>query len=322
MRVQLAYPQATPQQIEAHFRSVFPRYSVVSRAGSVIVGDGAATGVLLKRSGTSDVTLVWAFPSMAVQMILTLAIVLTGILPGLILFGITWMVVSSGVARLKQEVATVLQGGAPPAQTAQNALPAADAPTSPPSPLGLAASIVAFVIALFSLIGPGRGAGLFSALFWVAAGAGGCMLYFDQKRAFETRSAAKSAGRIVLAVAAILNGLLAFFHAIDTSSDFYLARGLFSAVFYLGAAVILVLLHTGKLQAESAQWTSFVAGGVVVIFGLLGFYDLFDILDRVDFDFFTLTIAVRSLAWIALGGLLVARGLTSKPAPLPQAVAV
>src|SRR6478609_9825074 len=141
MRVQLAYPGATAQQIEAHFRSVFPRYSVISRAGSVIVGDGAATGVLLKRSGPNDVTLVWAFPSMAVQMILTLAIVLTGILPGLALFGITWLVVSSGVARLKQEVATVLSGGAPPAQIA---LPAADAPTAPPSPLGLAAAIVAF----------------------------------------------------------------------------------------------------------------------------------------------------------------------------------
>ncbi len=61
MKVQLAYPGATPQQIEAHLRASFPRYTVTSRAGMALVGDGAATGVLVKPSGPGQVTLVWAF---------------------------------------------------------------------------------------------------------------------------------------------------------------------------------------------------------------------------------------------------------------------
>ncbi|MGZ3417135.1 MAG: hypothetical protein ACXVEF_32580 [Polyangiales bacterium] len=319
MRVQLAYPGATPQQVEGHLRAVFPRYSVIVRAGNVIVGDGAATGVLVKRGGPGDVTLIWAFPNMAVQMVLTLAIVLTGILPGLVLFGITWLVVRSGVARLKQEVATVLAGGAPPVQTA---LPAnGAAPTAPPSPLGLVASILAFVIALFSLISMGQGFGFAGALFWIAAGAAGCMLHFEQKRAFETRTAAAGGGRLVLAIAAIVHGLLALVSALSTFSDFYLARGIFSSAFFVGAGVVLILVHTGKLAAEKMLWTQLVAGAVLALFGVLGFYDLIDILDHVDFNVFSLALAARSLAWIALGGILVARGLTSRSGQLPQPLA-
>jgi hypothetical protein len=318
MRAQLAYPGATPQQIESHLRALFPRYSVISRAGSVLVGDGAATGVMLKRNGPSDVTLIWAFPNIAVQMVLTLAIVLTGILPGLVLFGITWLVVRNDVARLKQEVASVLSGGAPPAQAP---LPAGDAPLSPPSLLGLVASIVAFAIALFSLLGPARAAGLGSALFWIAAGTAGCMLHFEQKRAFETRTAAAGTGRMVLAIAAVLHGLLALVSAFSTFSDFYLARSIFSAVFFIATGVVLILVHTGKLVAEKILWTQLVAGAVLALFGVLGFYDLVEIFDGLDFNVFSLALGMRSLAWIALGGVLVARGLTSRPAALPQVVA-
>jgi hypothetical protein len=63
MTVPLAWPNATPQQLEAHLRASFPRYNVTMRAGFPLVGDGLATGVLVKPSG-AGANLVWAFPSM------------------------------------------------------------------------------------------------------------------------------------------------------------------------------------------------------------------------------------------------------------------
>jgi hypothetical protein len=84
MIVQLAYP-TTPDQLAAHLRTVFPSYSVTMRAGNVLVGNGSATGVMIVLKQQGQAKLVWAFPSMAAQIVLVLSIVLTGLLPGLVL---------------------------------------------------------------------------------------------------------------------------------------------------------------------------------------------------------------------------------------------
>lgn len=80
---------------------MFPHYTYSVRAHTLVVGNGAATGVVLVPKGGNTVSLAWGFPNMGVQLILTLAIVFTGILPGLILFGLVWAVVSSDVDRMK-----------------------------------------------------------------------------------------------------------------------------------------------------------------------------------------------------------------------------
>src|SRR5688572_7759395 len=88
----------------------------------VLVADGTATGVLVKPSG-NQATLMWAFPSMGVQMILTLLTILSGLLPGLVLWLIVWLAVKGNVDQMKQSIAGVLQGGAIAAQPGYGAFP-------------------------------------------------------------------------------------------------------------------------------------------------------------------------------------------------------
>jgi hypothetical protein len=76
----------------------------------VLVGNGSATGVLIKARG-NNASLIWAFPSMGVQLVLTLLIVFSGILPGLLLFLIVWLMVKGGVDEIKRNISGVLQGG-------------------------------------------------------------------------------------------------------------------------------------------------------------------------------------------------------------------
>jgi hypothetical protein len=104
------FPLNNAQQLQQWLQGALPQYTYTTRANMVLVGKGSATGVLIKPS-RNGASLVWAFPSMGVQLVLTLLIVLSGILPGLLLFLIVWLVVKGGVDEIKQNIAGVLQGG-------------------------------------------------------------------------------------------------------------------------------------------------------------------------------------------------------------------
>ncbi len=93
MEVASQMPLDNPQQVVQWLQSTMPQYTYTVRGNYVIVGAGSATGVLIRGAGPGRAKLIWAFPSMAVQLLLTLGMVFTGILPGLVAFGIVWLVV-------------------------------------------------------------------------------------------------------------------------------------------------------------------------------------------------------------------------------------
>ena len=53
---------------------------------------------------------------MAVQILLTLSIFLSGILPGLVVFLIVWLSVKSNVQKVEQDIIAALTSGAAPDQ--------------------------------------------------------------------------------------------------------------------------------------------------------------------------------------------------------------
>ena len=125
MEVPSQMPLENPQQVQQWLQSMMPQYTYAIRGSYVVVGDGAATGVLIRSAGPGRAKLVWAFPSMGLQIALSVAMVLTGILPGLIAFGIVWAATSSGVDALRQQVAHALSGAmAPGAQVPMSSGPA------------------------------------------------------------------------------------------------------------------------------------------------------------------------------------------------------
>ncbi len=113
MEVSSQMPLDNPQQVVQWLQSMMPGYTYTVRGSYVTVGAGSATGVLIRSAGPGRAKLIWAFPSMAVQLILTLAIVFSGILPGLLAFGIVWLVVSGDVNRMRNDIAQALMGQAP-----------------------------------------------------------------------------------------------------------------------------------------------------------------------------------------------------------------
>ena len=111
MLVPTIYPINNPQQLMEWLRQQLPQYSYTTRARFVVVGSGVSTGVLIRPSGQNQAKLVWAFPSMGVQMLLTLSI-FAGLLPGLLLFLIVWLSVKGGVDRIRSDIAAALSGQA------------------------------------------------------------------------------------------------------------------------------------------------------------------------------------------------------------------
>ena len=135
MRVQIAQPVVSAQQLQGFFQSTLPRYEHFSRGGSAVVGAGLMVGVVVKPDGPNAVSLGWEIPNLGVKLFMVLSI-FAGILPGLLLWGIVWMVISGDVERLKQEIAQALttgtaQAGGPMAQMQSN-------PSRPGKPGGVA----------------------------------------------------------------------------------------------------------------------------------------------------------------------------------------
>ena len=112
MFVQSPYPLTNPQQLLQWLQPQLPQYKCFVRQRWVVVGKGSSTGVLIRPSGQNGAKLVWAFPNMGVQMLLTLLIFL-GLLPGLLIFLIVWLSVKGGVDEIRRNIAAVLSGQAP-----------------------------------------------------------------------------------------------------------------------------------------------------------------------------------------------------------------
>jgi hypothetical protein len=121
MNVQSAYPLTNAQEVLGFLQAQLPQYKCFVRQNFVVVGNGSATGVIIKPGGGNNATLAWAFPSMGVQLLVTLSI-FAGLLPGLILFGIVWLSVKGGVDEIRKNIAGVLSGqGGMQAQQGQQA---------------------------------------------------------------------------------------------------------------------------------------------------------------------------------------------------------
>jgi hypothetical protein len=112
MIVQTQAPIHDKNQLKAWLEQRLPGHKILIRGPVVIVGTGAATGVLLKPSGPGQVKMPWAFPNIGVQMLVTLSI-LAGILPGLLVFLSVWLSVKGGVDQLRANLTQVLQSGQP-----------------------------------------------------------------------------------------------------------------------------------------------------------------------------------------------------------------
>lgn len=112
MRVQLAHPVGSGDQLRGYLQSLLPHREHFTRGGSACVGAGLMTGVVVKPDGPNAVSLGWEMPNLGVKLFMVLAIV-AGILPGLLLWLIAWMVISGDVEALKQEVAGALTSGQP-----------------------------------------------------------------------------------------------------------------------------------------------------------------------------------------------------------------
>lgn len=115
MDIQSAFPLNNKDQLLHWLRATLPRYTYTTRAGVVIVGSGASTGVMIKTNGPHHGSLGWALPSMGVQLLLTLG-VFAGILPGLLVWLLVWLAVKGDVEKIKHDLAQHLATGGASAQ--------------------------------------------------------------------------------------------------------------------------------------------------------------------------------------------------------------
>ncbi|MBW2526384.1 MAG: hypothetical protein JRI23_19545, partial [Deltaproteobacteria bacterium] len=305
MRVQLAQPSATPEQLQAHLSASFPSYTVKVRQGMVLVGSGAATGVIIKPAGPGAANLAWAFPSMAVQFLLTFSIIFTGILPGLIIFLITWLVVKGGVDQLKQEVATVLGGGAAPVVGA----PGAGGGVAP-GPFTAIAGALCFVMALSglvsALVGAGMGGGGFAiggiiaALAWIGLGVGLILRHGEDKRAFTQGTARSGPGLLIAGISAAVLGLFALLGVLG-GAGLYMVRAIFLALCWFAAGALFIMAQLGKgPKPAPLLWAG---GGVSMLVGLWTFYGAVELLGFGAPAGLVLFIIIDGLLWLGLGGM-------------------
>lgn len=133
-------------------RNTLPHYRVEMTAAGLVLSDGVCTGLQLKLGSPQTVKTSWIIPNVGVRLLWGLTTVLTGILPGLVIYGIIYLAVKEGVAKVERDVSTILRGGtvAPPVSAGPGG-PAT--PVRPRAPGGalLVAAIAAVVIGLCSL---------------------------------------------------------------------------------------------------------------------------------------------------------------------------
>ena len=103
-----AASQVPLDNIHQWLSRALPQYSY---SAQLVVGSGIATGVRVFSQTPGIVTLRWAIPSRTVRILLTLAVISTAIVPGLVMLSILWLSVARDVERMKGEIATVLARG-------------------------------------------------------------------------------------------------------------------------------------------------------------------------------------------------------------------
>jgi hypothetical protein len=247
------------EQLVATLRQAFPRYTVTMRAGVPIVGEGLATGVMIKPDGPGALKTAWAFPSMVTQILLVL-VIFAGLLPGLTLFLIVWLATKGGVARIEQEVATVLAGGPSP-QLAAGPLGPGAAAGYPPTVFTVVGAGACFFFTLSWLIGlvmssRGLGAGSFSGIFWLALGVSALMVHLDEQRAHRTPPGGAPPGPWVLVggIAAILLALSWVVGVIEHPRlDLFVLDTVVSVVAWIGAGAVLIMSHPSRASASPAE---------------------------------------------------------------------
>ncbi|NVB36242.1 hypothetical protein G6O69_36745 [Pseudenhygromyxa sp. WMMC2535] len=113
-KVDSAISLSNAQDLVGYLGERLPNYEISARGPKVVVvGEGLATGVGVVIRNANQVKLNWQFPSMLVQILLTLFIVFTGLLPGLLVLLFVWLAVKGGVKRIEGEVIAALQQPAP-----------------------------------------------------------------------------------------------------------------------------------------------------------------------------------------------------------------
>ncbi|APR85669.1 Hypothetical protein A7982_11018 [Minicystis rosea] len=276
-----------------------------------IVGDGLATGVMLKPAGPGLLKTGWAFPS-AVTQILVLLTILAGLLPGLTLFLIVWLSTKGGVARLEQEIATVLAGGPSPQLAAG---PPRVGLGSPPQPtiFPLIAAGAFFVFALNWILGLATSNGEFhvislSGLFWFALGGAAVMVHFEEKARSEAyaegssrASAPPGPALLIGGIAAVLSGLVDLAELAYVFSIYLIAH----AVVWIGVGGVLIKTHLDRAKGDTVPSkpnpVEMVPG---VLFGLFGLVAAFDMLMSMTTTYVSVLIILhellRMIAWLGL----------------------
>jgi hypothetical protein len=320
MRIALPAGAAPGEPLAAHLRRAFPRYTVTMRGGAPILGDGLATGVMLKPAGPGQVEAVWAFPSVIAQLLVTLTI-LAGLLPGLVLFLVVWLVTRGGVARLQQEIATVLAGGSSP----QAGLPPPGATSGArPTVATLVAAGACFVLGLSWLVG--RVAShmpfspwSFSGLFWFALGAGAILLHGEEQRPSPQRGP----GTLVLGVSAVLIALAWLTgHLFRPLIDVWFFLDILSSLLWLAAGATLLHARTQPPAPGKPSPLLLVIAADGVLSAVLVLLNLNPVLSNGSNPALDVPrLALSALAWLTLAGGLVGRYLAHAQAPSAAAPA-
>ena len=108
------HPIYNLQQVQTGLQTCLPHYNCEVRHNKmVMVAKNPWTGVALKVTGPNSVSMGWGIPSTGLLIFMTIFMVLTGIIPGLILFGLMYLVAKGAVKSMQQEVASVLAGSVP-----------------------------------------------------------------------------------------------------------------------------------------------------------------------------------------------------------------
>lgn len=152
MDIATVQPVQGLQHLQQILQNTLPHYRVETNVAGVVVSNGLCTGLQLKQASPQLVRSGWIIPNVAVRLLWSLGMVLTGILPGLLVYGIIYLVVKDGVANIERDVATILRGGAVAAPMGAMSQ-ASQQPARPSAPGAglLVGAIAAAVIGLASI---------------------------------------------------------------------------------------------------------------------------------------------------------------------------
>ena len=309
--MQIQTPQAAipADQLAQMLRQSFPRYTVTIRGGVPIVGDGLATGVMIKPAGPGILETGWAFPS-AITQVLVMLTILAGLLPGLTLLLIVWLVTKGGVARLEQEIATVLSGGPSPQLAAGPYRSAVGSAPPPPNVFPLIGAGACFLFAVKWLIGMVLSTHeisvlSFSNVLWIGLGVAAVMVHLDEKNASEAHargsSAAPGPALLIGGVCAVLMGISVFFDLM-----YFVSIGIFFHGFlWLGVGAMLIKAHLDRAKGDTAPAqpnpAALAAGAAFGLSALVAVYDMLMFMTSTyGTVLFVFQSFLRAIAWATL----------------------